>query len=400
MGGSEFIIKTSRTSVPQVVVNLYLVGVVFSQIVVDLLFYYQGLTGYEWIRILPVSIFSLLLVVYIRNYSHVLIWLFFSIVYAIYSAVFVQAENLGFAQSFVDWVRLFVYFFPLLIIKGIDQSFLEKIDYEGVVRFFVFLCVVELIFLIYIQTEMVWVKLNSSAFLQAFILIIFAVGVRRNSILVYLFLALLVFYLDISAKRNSLYAVAVIVLCIPFVYFFLYLVRRLKASLMDFLGLVFAFVFLVGFLAFFLIGLEALDFSKDQSLEGRLYEVFNILNYFESNPWEVFLGFGFGASIPQVYFTGLMDSIGGMHHIHSSFVLFFGRYGILGLLLMLLVFFDLVSKGVFLYRAGFVRMGLLAVMLCLYIFSQAVKSNVFHESTLFLHLLVYMFYKSVINKPD
>lgn len=72
--------------------------------------------------------------------------------------------------------------------------------------------------------------------------------------------------------------------------------------------------------------------EEDQSMEGRMAELRNVVGYFQKAPYMLPLGGGFGAETEMREHTGVYSSNGGMHQVHVGWGAYLLRNGFLGVL--------------------------------------------------------------------
>lgn len=128
-----------------------------------------------------------------------------------------------------------------------------------------------------------------------------------------------------------------VVLALLLVVFYIWF--KNKIAFLVFLIPAFLFVFSINFDMFDLGRFTTLFSEKgDQSLLSRLNEVYDVLNHFENNAsfLNYLFGFGFSATYKPLFFSGVdlnVSQSGTVHHVHIFPFLVFLRFGILGVLL-------------------------------------------------------------------
>jgi hypothetical protein len=73
-------------------------------------------------------------------------------------------------------------------------------------------------------------------------------------------------------------------------------------------------------------------------MEARESEARNVVRYFQDNPVHIFTGGGFGTTTPMYEDTYVYAPDGSMHHAHISAVIYALRHGLIGVLLLYMLF--------------------------------------------------------------
>jgi len=250
---------------------------------------------------------------------------------------------------FGDLIKMSSFWCTLaIVLNSLDKSN----SYEGVLKKFLYLVlysgVFDALYALYVSSISV-VKVHNVAYLYALIIVMTCSKYVRlkagiKTILVLLFVLAACY----SGKRFNL--------IISFVILFLYgylkqrslgkILYCLVIVLLSF-GVYFVFKFdIMGGALYEIKGVKNFIYliedvqsgEGDQSYEGRMYELYNVLEHYVRHPFQIVTGSGLGASINMIYDTHVYDSDGNMHHAHILWVVLLLRVGIIGCLFFICFF--------------------------------------------------------------